>query len=77
MNILISSAGRQVYLINAFKEALNGLGKVFVADYNVNAESMKVADESFLAPAYHNNDYENWILSLCTKKEIDLFFKAL
>lgn len=72
MNILISSAGRQVYLINAFKEALNGLGKVFVADYNMHAESMKVADESFLAPAFQSNQYENWILSLCANKKIDL-----
>lgn len=72
LNILISSAGRQVFLVNAFKDALDGKGKVFVNDFNPNAESFKVADEAFVAPAYHQESFMPWIISICKTKEIKL-----
>jgi carbamoyl-phosphate synthase large subunit len=72
MNILISSAGRQVFLINAFKEALNKHGKVIVADNNINAPSLKSADIPIISPPYDSTEYLPWLHNICENKEIKL-----
>ncbi|MFW5879920.1 MAG: ATP-grasp domain-containing protein [bacterium] len=72
MNILISSAGRQVYLINAFKEALNDEGYVFAADNNRHALALKVADRYLISPPYESKDYLPWLFDKCKTNRIKL-----
>jgi len=72
MNILLSSAGRQVFLVEAFKEALNGNGKVIAIDYDKDALSLNYADESFVAPPFNSEKYIPWIVNLCKKQKISL-----
>lgn len=64
MNILFTSAGRRNYLINYFKEALNGEGKVFAADMQLTAPSLVDADEAIQVPAIYDENY------IATLKEI-------
>lgn len=71
MNILITSAGRQIFLVNAFKDALQGRGKVFASDINSEAPSFTVADESFISPEFTSLDYIPWIKSICLECQID------
>lgn len=72
MNILISSAGRQVFLIYAFKEALNNKGYVFAADNNSDAPSLYAADYSFISPPYGTTEYFPWLIHVCKTNNIEL-----
>lgn len=64
MNILFTCAGRRNYLINYFKEALKGEGKVFAADMQLTAPSLVDADEAIQVPAIYDENY------IATLKEI-------
>lgn len=72
MNILITSVGRQVFLVNAFKEALNGKGKVCVADYDGKAKAFSVADVSFVVPAFTSDEYIPELIKICKENKINL-----
>lgn len=71
-NILLSSAGRQTFLVEAFQEALNGRGKVFAADFDPTAKALACADGAFVALAYSDAGYFNWITNICQKEKIGL-----
>lgn len=64
MNILFTCAGRRNYLINYFKEALKGEGKVFAADMQLTAPASVDADVAIKVPAIYDVDY------IATLKEI-------
>lgn len=72
MNILISSAGRQVFLVKAFKKALNAKGKVFAIDMNQDASALKAADNGIVAPAFTDNTYVDWLIKKCNANDIQL-----
>lgn len=57
MNILFTCAGRRNYLINYFKEALKGEGKVFAADMQLTAPALIDADVAIEVPAIYDIDY--------------------
>jgi len=70
MNILFTCAGRRNYLINYFKEALEGAGKVFVADMQQNAPSMIEADVAIQVPEIYDNNYIECIKNIVEKNNI-------
>jgi len=57
MNILFTCAGRRNYLINYFKEALKGEGKVFATDMQLTAPALVDADIAIQVPAIYSEDY--------------------
>lgn len=57
MNILFTCAGRRNYLINYFKEALNGKGKVYATDMQLNAPAMVDADVAIKVPGIYDQAY--------------------
>lgn len=57
INILFTCAGRRNYLINYFKEALNGNGKVIAADEQMLAPAMIDADIAVKLPSIYANNY--------------------
>lgn len=57
INILFTCAGRRNYLINYFKEALNGEGRIITADMNLTAPAMVDADLAILVPSIYNTNY--------------------
>ncbi|OIQ27495.1 MAG: ATP-dependent carboxylate-amine ligase [Bacteroidetes bacterium MedPE-SWsnd-G2] len=59
LNILFTCSGRRNYLINYFKAALNGQGKVFTADASKLAPSMVDADKAIVVPSIYSNQYIN------------------
>jgi len=71
MNILLTSAGRRSYLINYFKEALNGEGKIHAgnSEYSV---ALIAADESVITPKIYNGKYVDFIIEYCKKHDIKL-----
>lgn len=57
MNILFTCAGRRNYLINYFKIANNGHGKILATDVQYNAPALIDADIALLVPDIYNENY--------------------
>lgn len=71
MNILLTSSGRRSYLVQYFKDALKGEGKVVAA----NSESCPAffcADESLITPLIYGNEYIPFLKKYCKENAIDL-----
>jgi carbamoyl-phosphate synthase large subunit len=72
MNILLSCSGCRNYLIDFFKVALAGKGKVFVCDSNPNAVSLQEADRAFIMPRSNHESYFDRLLAICQQNQIGL-----
>lgn len=70
MNILITSTGRRAYMVDYFKEALNGRGKVFAANSEM-TYALKIADEYVLTPGIYDTTYVDFLLSYCADNDIN------
>lgn len=74
-NILISSAGRRVGLLNMFRASLAELGidgRVLVADASPLSAAAHVADASFIVPPCTDADFVPAVLELCRAHEVGL-----
>ncbi len=71
MNILFTCAGRRNYLINYFKEALKGEGKVYATDMQLTAPALVDADVAIKVPAIYALDYIDNLKSVIISHKID------
>lgn len=72
MNILVTSAGRRVKIIEYFKESLSELkGKVIATDCDMNAPAIHFADNYEIVPRIDDPNYIQDILDICKKYDID------
>ncbi len=72
MNILFTCAGRRNYLINYFKEALDGNGSVFAADMSANASALAEADDAFILPGVTEPNYFENLFLVAKANNIDI-----
>lgn len=70
MNILFTCAGRRNYLVNYFKEALKGRGKVFASDMQLSAPALVDADEAIQVPGIYEADYIPVLKQIVGKHDI-------
>lgn len=81
MNILITSAGRRVSLVRAFKKELKKVfpnAKVFASDANpLLSAGCQVADDYFEVPRIDQPSYIEFLLNLCSQKEIKLVIPTI
>lgn len=70
MNILITSAGRRVYLVEYFKNALGRSGRVIAADTQITAPALKRGDDYFILPEAYEANYIEELLRFCKIKKI-------
>jgi carbamoyl-phosphate synthase large subunit len=70
MNILFTCAGRRNYLINYFKQELNGTGKVFAADMQTTAPALIDSDFAILAPSIYDDSYIDFLKETVSKHNI-------
>jgi len=70
MNILFTCAGRRNYLINYFKEALNGQGKVIATDMQLTAPSLVDADIAIQVPPIYSEDYVSKLQEIVKKHNV-------
>ena len=70
MNILFTCAGRRNYLINYFKQVLNGTGKVLAADMQATAPALIDADLAILAPSIYEDSYVDFLKETVSKHNI-------
>ena len=74
-NILFTSAGRRVALIQSFKKVLSNLGLpgiIVTTDSQNNAPAAFAADVSELVPRITDANYINILLGFCEKHQIKL-----
>jgi carbamoyl-phosphate synthase large subunit len=69
MNILLTSVGRRTYMVNYFKEALQGNGLVHAAN-SVETYAMKKADQSVRTPLIYEGNYIEFLFNYCLKNDI-------
>lgn len=70
MNILFTCAGRRNYLINYFKEVLNGKGKIVAVDMQLSAPALVDADISKIVPSIYDENYINAISTIIQEENI-------
>jgi carbamoyl-phosphate synthase large subunit len=78
VNILITSASRDVSLIHAFQQALaqEGGGKVIAADMSPLAPALYFADEYYLVPPSDQPEFLAAMLRLCEQLDIKLVISS-
>lgn len=80
-NILITSAGKRVSLINAFEKELNNYfpnSNVFTADANPSlAVACLISKNYFQVPKLDNVNYINSIIELCKEYQIQLIIPTI
>lgn len=69
MNILLTSAGRRTYLVNYFKEALNGRGKVYASN-SIFTPTLAAADGYVLTPQIYDSGYTEFLIEYCKQNDI-------
>lgn len=80
-NILITSAGRRVSLIRAFKNELKKIlpsGKVIVVDSSIElSAAAQIADMAFKIVSANDRDYIDSLLEICLKNGVKLVVPTL
>ncbi len=80
MNILLTSVGRRVELLKAFRQSMeksNINGKIITADLKSNAPAGFLADTAELVPRVDHPDYIEKLLSICDRHQIDLLIPLI
>jgi carbamoyl-phosphate synthase large subunit len=81
MNILITSAGRRVSLVKAFKKELKAYfpnAKVFATDSSPQLSSAcMVADDWFKVPKLNSTNYINELISKCKNNSISIIIPTI
>lgn len=72
INILLTSAGRRNYLVEYFREALRGRGRVFAADVREGAPALQEADGVVVVPPADDPHYLDALLEFCEAQRIGL-----
>lgn len=80
MNILLTSVGRRVELLKAFRQSMyrsNIPSKIITADLKRSAPASFLADTAELAPRIDDPDYVEKLLDICDRHRIDLLIPLI
>jgi carbamoyl-phosphate synthase large subunit len=80
MNILLTSVGRRVELLKAFRESMcrsNLTGKIITTDLKCNAPASFLADTAELVPRIDDPNYIDRLLDVCDRHQIDLLIPLI
>lgn len=72
MNVLLSCVGRRDYLVEYFRQALNGSGEVLATNSYAEAAGMLAADRAFVLPRVDDPGYIEALLELCARERVGL-----
>jgi len=72
MNILFTSSGRRAYLIDFFKNALDGDGETHACNSTKYVSSFAVADHIVKSPPIYSDAYIDFLLDYSSKWKIEL-----
>ena len=80
INILFSSAGRRVELINSFRRAkdnLNVRGRFIGVDIDELAPALEFVDKKYIVPRLSSEDFLPSIIEICKKENISLIIPTI
>jgi carbamoyl-phosphate synthase large subunit len=80
LNILFTSVGRRVSLINSFKKSLKDLcidGKIIAVDANEDSAARYVSDIHLKLPRVNGFGYIDSLLSVCNKYDVDIIIPLI
>ncbi|MFD1064409.1 ATP-grasp domain-containing protein [Oceanobacillus locisalsi] len=78
MNILVSSAGRRVKIVQYLKEHLDKInGKVIAVDCDEKAPALYFADEKDIVPRVDNEHYLEELMNICRKYKVDAILSLI
>ena len=77
MNILLTSVGRRSYLVEYFKAALNGSGKVYVSNSTDHTPAFAYADGYTVTPLIYDESYIPFLMDYCKKNDISILLSLL
>ena len=80
MNVLFTSVGRRVELMQAWKTAFrdnNISGKIFGTDIDPLAPAMQLVDEGFIVARTDSPEYIDQVVKICEIHKIDLVFPLI
>lgn len=69
MNILLTSVGRRTYLIEYFKEAMHGIGKVYASNSEY-TYTLSHADKYVITPIIYDDKYIDFLIKYCKDNNI-------
>lgn len=72
MNVLLTCVGRRSYLVDYFRQALDGQGVVIGVDVDADTAGMACVDKGYLVPRADSSDYIPALLDICTRERIGL-----
>jgi carbamoyl-phosphate synthase large subunit len=74
IKVLVTSAARKVWLIQAFKKALReaGGGSVVAGDINPYSAALYLADERVILKRDDDPELEDWLFDYCSKARVSL-----
>lgn len=80
INVLFSSAGRRVELINSFRNAKNNLdinGKLIGVDIDELAPALQFVDKSYIVPRLNDEKFIPSIIEICKNENISLIIPTI
>lgn len=78
MNVMVTSAGRRVSLVNAFKQAAASCGgKVFAGDMSALAPALYMVENAFALPAVRSEAYIPRLLELTEAHDLKLIVPTI
>ncbi len=72
MNVLLSCVGRRGYLVDYFREALAGQGRVIAANSDPLTDGMWRADRAHEVPAVNDAGYIDALLEIAEREKVEL-----
>jgi len=80
INVLFTSAGRRVELLQAFRKAFQELelgGRIVAVDVDPLAPALQLADQPYLIPRLSSPDYIPTLIDICQHEQVDLVFPLI
>lgn len=80
INVLFSSAGRRVELVNSFRKAKNKLGingRLIGVDIDELAPALKFVDKSYIVPMLNDEKFIPTIINICKDENISLIIPTI
>ncbi len=74
INVFLTCAGRRNYLVDYFRQALAGRGRIFAGDADASAPALQEADRAFLVPPVTAPEYFDTLLAICREHRVRLLF---
>jgi carbamoyl-phosphate synthase large subunit len=77
MNVLLTCAGRRVELVEFFRDALAGSGRVVAADSDADAPALTAADRAAVTVRVLDSGYVDQLVDLCREESVGLVVPSL